>query len=170
MSIYSTIKGIRENLIYNEQGNIIGRAKGLWVFFDIKRRRPIQIFDDIKEKWGSYHEECVNHNISKKMEAIDSGKYASEFRINRFDVDTNLHVNNIRYLQWMVESIPKDITDNYDLSYIDGRFIAEAHYGDTILSYSEIDVNSHSFSHTIKTQSNNKDCATAKTKWKERIK
>ncbi len=170
LSSYSTIKGIRENLIYNEQGNIIGRAKGLWVFFDINRRRPIQIFDDIKDNWGSFHEECINHDISKKIEAIDSGKYASEFRINRFDVDTNLHVNNIRYLQWMIESIPKDITDNYDLSYIDGRFIAEAHYGDIILSYSEIDVNGHSFSHTIKTQSNNKDCATAKTKWKERIK
>jgi acyl-ACP thioesterase len=169
LSSYSTIKGIRENLIYNEQGNIIGRAKGLWVFFDINRRRPIQIFDGIKEKWGSNHEECINHDISMKIEAIDSGKYANEFRINRFDVDTNLHVNNIRYLQWMIESIPKDITDNYDLSYIDGRFIAEAHYGDIILSNSENDVNDHSFSHTIKTQSNNKDCVIAKTKWKERI-
>ncbi len=66
--------------------------------------------------------------------------------------------------------IPKDITDIYVLSFIDGHFIAEATYGDTILSYSEIDVNGHSFSHTIKTQRNNKDCATAKTKWKKRIK
>ena len=50
LSSYSTIKGIRENIIYDEQNNIIGRAKGLWVFFDIERRRPIQIFNEIKEK------------------------------------------------------------------------------------------------------------------------
>jgi len=49
LSSYSTIKGIRENLIYNEQCNIIGRAKGLQVFFDINPRKPIQIFDDIKK-------------------------------------------------------------------------------------------------------------------------
>lgn len=168
LSSYSKIKGIRENIIYDGQGCVIGRAKGLWVFFDIQRKRPIQIFDDIKEKWGSDHEKSIDHDISRKIQAIDSGEYANEFRINRFDVDTNLHVNNIRYLQWMIESMPKEITDNYDLHYIDGRFIAEAHYGDTILSYSKTDVHENSFSHTIKTQSNNKDCATAKTKWKER--
>ncbi|KOH43529.1 acyl-[acyl-carrier-protein] thioesterase [Sunxiuqinia dokdonensis] len=168
LSSYSKIKGFRENIIYDGQDCVIGRAKGLWVFFDIKRKRPIQILDDIKEKWGSDREECIDHDISKKIEAIDSGEYANEFRINRFDVDANLHVNNIRYLQWMIESMPKDITDNYDLNYIDGRFIAEAHYGDTIFSHSKIDVHEHSFSHTIKTQSNIKDCATAKTQWKER--
>ncbi|WP_369403702.1 acyl-[acyl-carrier-protein] thioesterase [Geofilum rubicundum] len=162
------MRGIRENLIYDAKGCIIGKAKGLWVFFDIKRKRPVQIFDDIIEKWGTFEEECINHDISTKIETIDSGAYAKEFQINRFDVDTNLHVNNIRYLQWMIESMPKDITDNYDLSYIDGRFIAEALYGDTILSYSEMDVNDHSFAHTIKTKGNNKDCATARTKWRER--
>jgi acyl-ACP thioesterase len=168
LSSYSSIKGIRENLIYDEQGGIIGRAKGLWVFYDIQRKRPVQIFDAIKEKWGSCEEIGIHHDISKKIQPIASGEYAKEFRINRFDVDTNLHVNNIRYLQWMIESMPKDITDNYYLSYIDGRFTAEAHYGDTMLSYTTMNASDHSFSHTIKTQGNNKDCATAKTKWRPR--
>src|SRR5690606_41794841 len=47
LSDYSRIKGHRENLIFDEQGNIIGRARGLWIFFDINRRRPIQILDEI---------------------------------------------------------------------------------------------------------------------------
>ena len=52
LSSYSSIKGYRENIIFDEQQNIIGRAKGLWVFFDIEKRRPIPIFNDIKEKWS----------------------------------------------------------------------------------------------------------------------
>ncbi len=170
LSDYSSIKGIRENIIYNEQGQIIGRARGLWVFFDIMRRRPIQIFDDIKEKWSSYHEECFDHDIKKKIEAIDYGKYSNEFRINRFDVDTNHHVNNIRYLQWLIESIPVEIIDNYSLHRIDGRFIAEAHFGDIIMSCTEMDSLENSFVHAIRTKSNNRPCATGKTLWKERIK
>ncbi|MCX6249081.1 MAG: thioesterase [Bacteroidetes bacterium] len=170
LSGYSAIKGMRENIIYNEQGTIIGRAKGLWAFFDINRRRPVQISDAIKERWSYSDEECINHDITKKIEAIDSSNHIKEFKVNRYDVDTNQHVNNIRYLQWLVESIPEDIIDNFYLHSIDGRFIAEAQFGDTLISFTERDSNAGSFVHSIKTQGNNKVCATAKTIWKPRVK
>jgi medium-chain acyl-[acyl-carrier-protein] hydrolase len=170
LSSYSTIKGIRENIIYNEQGHIIGKAKGLWVFFDINRRRPLQISDDIKAKWSYSNEECINHDITKRIEAIDTSSHYKEFKINRFDVDTNQHVNNIRYLQWLVESISEEVIDNYYLHAIDGRFIAEAQLGDTIMSFTERDICDNSFVHTIKTAGNNKVCAIAKTIWMPRVK
>jgi len=169
LSDYSMIKGIRENIIYDEKRNIIGKAKGLWVFFNIKRRRPIQIFDTIKERWSYCIDESINHDISKKIKPIDSAIHIKEFKVNRFDVDNNQHVNNIRYLQWLIESISEEITDNFHLHSIDGRFIAEAQYGDTILSFTERDIIDNSYIHTIKTQKNNKVCATAKTFWTKRI-
>lgn len=168
LSSYSMIKGIRENLIYDEEGNIIGRAKGLWLFYDIKRRRPIQIFDSIKEQWSYSPDESINHDITKKIRGIDSARSFKEFKINRFDVDNNKHVNNIRYLQWLMESISEDITDDHFLHSIDGRFIGEAQYGDTIVSFGEKDGDDNSYIHTIKTQLNDKVCATAKTIWKKR--
>lgn len=168
LSGYSAIKGIRQNIIYDEEKNIIGRAKGLWVFFDIKRRRPIQILDSIKEKWSHNDEECMTHDITAKIKAIDSSTQIKEFTINRCDVDSYQHVNNIRYLQWLMESIPEEIFDNYFLHSIDGRFIAEAQYGDTIISFTEKDDAENSFAHTIKTKNNNKVCATAKTLWRKR--
>jgi acyl-ACP thioesterase len=79
-------------------------------------------------------------------------------------------VNNIRYLQWLIESIPDDIIDNFYLYSIDGRFIAEAQLGDTIMSFTERDMSNNSFIHNIKTQDNNKVCATAQTIWKPRVK
>lgn len=168
LSSYSMIKGIRENIIYDEEMNIIGRAKGLWVFFDIMRRRPTQIFDSIVEGWSFCSEESINHDITKKIKPIDTLAHVEEFKVNRFDVDTNHHVNNIRYLQWLMDSIPEDIIDNYYLHSIDGRFISEAQYGDTILSFTEKDVVDNSFVHTIRTQKDNKVCATARTLWKKR--
>jgi len=169
LSSYSMIKGIRENIIYDEKMNVIGRAKGLWVFFDIIKRRPRQIFDSIKERWSCCNDESINHDIAKKIKTIDNSLHIKEFKVNRFDVDANQHVNNIRYLQWIMESISEEIIDNYYLYAVDGRFISEAEYGDTIVSFTERDVNDNSFIHTIKTQKNNKVCATAKTFWKKRI-
>ncbi len=167
LSKYSTIKGFRENVIYDEQNNVIGRAKGLWVFFDIERRRPAQIFDDIKEKWSYCNVESIDYNISKKIEAIDNPDFELKFKINRYDTDMNKHVSNIRYLQWAIESVPEEIIDNYYLYSIDGRFIAEANFGQTIVSMTKKLTEDNSFMHTIKIDGTDKVCATAKTIWKK---
>lgn len=168
LSDYSTVKGIRENIIYDGEMNIIGKSKGLWVFYDIKRRRPVQIFDSIKSGWSYCTLKSTEHDIRRKILPLESSLAVNEFRVNRYDVDTNLHLNNIRYLQWLSESISEDIIDNYYLHSIDGRFISEAKYGDTILSFTEKDTYENSFIHTMRTQKDNRVCATAKTLWKKR--
>ena len=173
MSEYTEVKGFRENIIYDEQNNIIGRSKGLWVFFDIKRRRPIRIFDDILEKMSFCNEKSIDKNISKKIKAVENSDYKLEFKVNRYDTDMIKHVNNIRYLQWVVESVPKEIIDNYYLYSIDGRFIKEAKDGQTIISFIEKDTKytkdtkDKSFIHLIKIKESDKVCATANTIWKK---
>ena len=166
LSHYSFIKGYRENIIYDENNNIIGSAKGLWVFFDIDKRKPIPIFNEIKEKWSLLNKHAINRNIKQKIIAVESPHHTKQFRVNRYDTDSNKHVNNIRYLQWVIESIPEEITDNFFLHEIDGRFIAEAQYGDTVLSLTQELEENNSFAHTIKIKGSNTICATAKTIWK----
>ncbi|SDR93745.1 Acyl-ACP thioesterase [Polaribacter sp. KT25b] len=167
LSKYTSITGYRENIIYDENQNIIGKAKGLWVFFDIEKRKPIPIFNQIKEKWSCFINESISSDIKKKINSIDFADYLKQFRVNRYDTDMNKHVNNIRYLQWVIESIPENISENYYLHKIDGRFIAEAQYGDTVLSLTKKLETENSFAHTIKIEGNNKVCATAKTLWKK---
>ena len=167
LSKYSIIKGFRENIIYDEQNNIIGRAKGLWIFFDIERRKPTQIFNTIKDKWSFCSNECINYNISEKIKPINIPDFELKFKVNRYDTDSYKHVNNIRYLQWVVESVPDEIIENYYLYSIDGRFVAEANYGQTIVSLVKYYPETNSFMHTIKIEGTNKVCATAKTIWKK---
>ncbi len=166
ISKYYAIRGFRENIIYDENYNVIGRAKGLWVFYDIEKRRPTKIHKDFKEMWSSSDEVCIDHDITNKIDPIDDTELMKEFKVNMYDMDTNKHVNNIRYLQWLMESIPDEITDNYYLYAIDGRFISEAQYGDVIVSLTKEDNEENSFVHTIRIKGTDKVCATGKTVWK----
>jgi acyl-CoA thioesterase FadM len=62
------------------------------------------------------------------------------------------------------------LIDNYYLHSIDGRFVAEAHYGQTVISMTKDDINNlkdKSFIHSIKIGGVNKVCATAKTIWRK---
>ncbi|MEX0686254.1 MAG: acyl-ACP thioesterase domain-containing protein [Balneolales bacterium] len=165
LSEYKTYRGIRENVIFDEKGNIIGRGKGLWLFYDIEKRRPARIFDDIQKKWGVNPEESIRHDIRSKIIPLDDAAEIIEFIVRRFDMDTNKHVNNLRYLQWAMESVPEYITDNYYLHSIDGRFVGEAQYGHTIQSLIEPQGDNTSFWHTIKDLGNNRVCSIAKTNW-----
>jgi medium-chain acyl-[acyl-carrier-protein] hydrolase len=172
LSSYSRIKGHRENLIYDERGGIIGRARGLWIFFDINRRRPVQIPDDIMERWALCEVESMDHDIGIKIEGIEKADYQRTFRINKYDTDMIKHVNNIRYLQWAIESIPDEIIDQYYLHTIDGRFIAEAYYGQSLVSRTKALATTsgdHSFVHSISIEGSGKICATAKTVWRKAV-
>ena len=140
----------------------------MWLFFDTKRRRPIQILNGILQKWSFDETLSIEHDIASKIEPIESSANIQTFKVSRYDVDSYDHVNNIKYLYWLMESMPEDVLNNFYLHSIDGRFLAEAQYGDTLISFTEKDKDDNSFIHTIKTQSNNKVCATAKTVWKKR--
>jgi medium-chain acyl-[acyl-carrier-protein] hydrolase len=168
LSKYTSIKGYRENIISDERGNVIGRAKGLWVFFDIKRRMPARILGDIIERWSCFPEESITHDIDKKISAIDYAQLKKEFMVHRYDMDTNKHVNNLRYLQWLIETIPDEIMDNYYLHSIDGRFVKEAQYGHSIESLAEKENDEPKFVHTIKDVNSNHVCSTGRTRWKKR--
>ncbi|RXJ99469.1 acyl-ACP thioesterase [Arcobacter sp. CECT 8986] len=167
ISKYYAVRGVRENIIYDKDYNIIGRARGLWLFYDIKRRRPRKIEPDFLEIWSSYKQISLNKSLTNKIEPLNSFEYQKEFKVNKYDTDTNKHVNNLRYLQWLLESLPDDIQNNYYLYFIDGHFISEAQYGDVILSSTKKDSVDNSFIHTIKIKDTNKVCATGKTVWKK---
>ena len=166
LSKYTSIRGFREHYVYDEQGNIIGRGRGIWVFFDIERRRPVQIFDEIREQWGECNVGSIDIDTTKKIAPLKNLNGGLQFRVNKYDTDMYRHVNNIRYLEWVVESVPDEIIDNYYLHSIDGRFIGEANYGETVVSFSEFDASNNSFVHTVKTEGTGLVCATAKSIWR----
>ena len=165
LSKFSLVKGYRENLIIDEGNNIIGMAKGVWVFYDIQNRKPVPVFDDIKTKWS------VNSSITaeidiKLIKPILSGIPEREFDVQRNDVDSNKHVNNIKYFHWLLESLPEEISEKYVLETITAKFYSDAKYGDRILVYADKNSEDNSFSHAIKSTINNKTLAGAYSKWR----
>jgi acyl-ACP thioesterase len=164
LSDLKTARGYRENLIYDEQEKIIGRAKGLWVFYDIKKRRPAKIFDAIHERWPKHPVEC-NYDIEEKITPVEAVKHCKKFNVYNYDMDANDHVNNLRYLQWALETVPEDISQNYFLHSIEGRFLREAYTGHEIESCTEQGNTETCFKHTINDLTGGYACVTGKSMW-----
>jgi acyl-ACP thioesterase len=164
LSKYSLVKGYRENIIFDDSGSIIGKAKGVWAFYDIEKRKPVPIFDEIKLKWGSNTE--ISREIDLEvLKIINTSNYQVEYNVYKSDVDSNKHVNNIRYFHWLIESLPDEILDNYILKTINAKFYSEANYGEKIQVYIEHEHIKNTFLHTMKSNIDNKIFVAAHTTW-----
>ncbi len=168
MSKYKSIRGIRENLIFDENKNIIGRAKGLWLFFDIEKRRPISIPEKFLEGWGKDSDVSIDYNVATKIQALNSGELMDVIKVKKFDIDANKHVNNLRYFQWLIEVIPDKVMKENFLYQIEGNFQHEANYGDQLVIYTKIVEMDKEFLHTVFDMTTNRVCVTARTIWKPR--
>jgi acyl-ACP thioesterase len=166
ISKFSLVKGYRENLIIDSAGHVIGKAKGIWAFYDIQNRRPVPVFEEIKSKWG------IEPDVSTEIDTgllnpVTSGNPVMEFDVYRSDVDSNNHVNNIKYFHWLIESLPEEILDKYLLMVIHAKFYTEAKYGEKIQVYLDDSSGCGRYMHTMKSNCHNKLLAVAHSKWEE---
>jgi len=169
ISNYSLVKGYRENIIYDEQWKEIGKAKGIWVFYDIEKRKPVPIFNEIKTRWGS-NPEISQEVETEKIKIIEDEEHELEYNINKSDVDNNKHVNNIRYFHWLIESLPDELLENYSLKNINGKFFHGAYLGEKIKVYNKDDIKTDNkmFLHTMRSNINNRLLAAAHTTWEKK--
>lgn len=170
LSDYKTIRGVRENLVFDKNGQIIGRGRGLWLFFDIKQRKPISIPEKFRLLWGENKQVSIDIDPLQKITKIDDGEIMDVIKVKKFDIDANKHVNNLRYFQWLIEVVPDSVMKENILYRIQSNFINEANYGDQLIIYTKIVKQNVEYLHTVFDLTTNKVCVTAKTIWKPRIK
>jgi len=163
ISKYTLVKGYRENIIFDDSGAVIGKAQGLWVFFDIGKKKPVPIFDEIKAKWGINREVSQAADTSAIKIIDDEAEHRVEYEVHKSDVDSNMHVNNIRYFHWLVESLPDGILDDHVLKRVNAKFFAEARYGEKIRVSMEDEAKRNGFSHTMRSSLDNRLLAAAHT-------
>ena len=127
----------RKHEIIDAEGNRIGYANSVWILLNTVRRRPIRITENM---YGSYgidrsNNEPIDIEDIKPIATVHSEK---SFQVRYSDIDTNMHVNNVKYVAWALETVPKDIVLNYELKNIKVIYEKETTYGETIKVNTEI--------------------------------
>ena len=94
----------------------------------------------------------------------------SPFRVRYSDLDVNRHVNNVRYAEWAVESVPEETLYTCRLRSLELQFHAEAVYGDTVLVHTRQAPSDtlETFTHRLVRQHDAHLVAIARTSWERR--
>ncbi|WP_304519092.1 acyl-[acyl-carrier-protein] thioesterase [Clostridium estertheticum] len=117
--------------IFDGKGNKIGHADSIWILINTDTRRPIRVTKELYEVYGIEDSPNTLKNIENilSMNEVDNEK---SFQVRYSDIDTNMHVNNVKYAAWAIETIPEDIILNKELKNIKVTYIKETKYGEII--------------------------------------
>ena len=155
---YNKLFAHRDVDIYNNQnGDLIGRVISYWAlvnFVDKSMHAPSEIFPD---KFNKVEKREDDLSFSK-VHSLDRVDFSEEFKVRYDDIDVNMHVNNMNYIVWAFEALPKEFRDCYKLKTLDMVYKKEIKYGNTVLSEAQIDDNIVKIS--VKNKINNEElCA-----------
>ncbi|MBC5628635.1 acyl-[acyl-carrier-protein] thioesterase [Clostridium sp. NSJ-6] len=151
--------------IFDEEGNKIVEAIGVFLLIDINKRRAVRIPLEQYEFYGVSEDEECNINVSKP-EKLKEEMHSKEFKVRYSDIDSNTHVNNVKYIEWALESVPVEILYNNNLVELSVVFEKECSYGDEIKSICEVKENDEEYIILHKIENNEgKELTTLISKW-----
>lgn len=127
----SRLRAYRDFLIHDEHGQEIGRASTMWLLLNKESKRPIKLPSWL-EALTSSGLDVLSHDIRENE--FTGEKQQQAFSVRNCEIDWNLHVNNVCYLEWALEPIPLQTRLNTSMTSLDIQFLAEAKFGDTVLA------------------------------------
>lgn len=127
------LRAYRDYRILDEAGKQIGCCLSYWMMINIETRRPTRMPKEVLELRLSEIEHVLPVKASR-MKPFDTERADAEahFTVRKSDLDMNDHVNNARYVEWMLETFEGEKASK--IHRIDIMFVQESTAGECIIS------------------------------------
>lgn len=126
--------------VTNSKGEKIIDALSQWLLMDTEKRKLKRIPQELFNSYDLEELKCGEIKIPKisKIKKVDNEKV---FNVRYSDIDTNGHVNNTKYVSWIIETIPLEIVLNCTLKNLNITYKKETVFGNEVKVLCEIEDN-----------------------------
>lgn len=121
----------RDFLVKDSEGNVIIKAISTWIIMNLKERK-IDRGQNVTISYPTIIKERAINAKMKKLKATDPLDTAYTKMIGYSDVDFNGHLNNARYVDYIMDAFPVSEHKKYKINSIEVHFTNEALPGDVI--------------------------------------
>jgi acyl-ACP thioesterase len=156
----------RDFLLLDEAGQDVGRCVTVWVLMDLQRWRP-QRLTALPAPLPIVNRPRALSTMPNKLDVPETFVTQRPFQVGDRDLDRNGHVNNVRYIEWALETVPVNVLNTCELEVLEVNFTGEAFHAEEVLAGSlPVDAARPAFWHGIHSQSTGTNLARAKTQWR----
>ena len=121
----------REFYIKTPEDRIIGKCSTSWLALDRNAKKILPSAD--LRPWADICFDQSNGLSTEKIPVQGEYEKLARFRVRNSDIDTNQHVNNTKYAQWILDSISYDLHRSLTLKAYSVNFLSETHLGDKVM-------------------------------------
>ena len=126
----------RNFLVYDSEGDIIAKAFSQWVVIDYKTRK-LRRSSIIEEEFPEVDRERPIACITDKIKPIGELKLSYKKTVGYSDIDINEHLNNAKYIDYIMDCFTLDAHKKYYISSIEVNYMHEALPGEIIQLYTD---------------------------------
>ncbi|KAI8544008.1 hypothetical protein RHMOL_Rhmol08G0261800 [Rhododendron molle] len=139
--------GMRRDWIIRDSNSqtIITRATSTWVIMNRETRRLSKIPDEVKKEVQPFYLDRMSiPTVDSDGEKIDKLTDETADRIRSglaprwSDMDANQHVNNVKYIGWILESVPIDVLEHYNLTSMTLEYRRECRQSNVLESLTRV--------------------------------
>lgn len=135
---YSFVKfyAYRKFEVTDESGEIIGSADTVWLLVNTENKKPIKINEHMYQAYGVAIDENTPLEF-EDLEEMSETEIENEYEVRYSDIDTNRHVNNVKYVDWAIETVPLNTVKDHSLIRLKAIYKREATYGKMVKVYTQ---------------------------------
>jgi acyl-ACP thioesterase len=123
---FKSIYGYR-NFWIEHNDKIVVKANSIWVLLDIEKGMPVKISDEISSAYPIGDKLDMEYG-ERKIKISGEGIAKEQFRVKKYHIDTNGHVNNACYVQFAEEYLP----ENFKVRMLRAEYKKAAKYGNIV--------------------------------------
>lgn len=134
-----TIYGYRNFRMLNMNGDILLEASSVWVYMGWDTMRPLRVPPEKAALFAPQSSAAPLRKLNLPHPQCETP--ALTYRVMRHDIDTNQHMNNVKYLELALETLPKPLWERIPCR-IELQFLHAVTYGNPLEIFLETADNS----------------------------
>ena len=109
-----TLKGVtsERGCIIRQNGAIVAKTVANWFLFNMEKMRISKVLPEMQSAY-EFYEFDDEFFIYKKLKTMEIDDYSYSIKVSNQDIDTNMHLNNQKGADLLMDALPFDYNFNY---------------------------------------------------------
>lgn len=124
---YNRFFEYRDYSIETPDGKELVKVTSQWVIIDLNKRKIVSPQPEMMARIEAKELKKLPRFIRLlPLEKYDTSK---SYRVQYYDLDTNRHMTNSHYFDWLVDALERDFLDQHEIKTVEIKFDNEITYG-----------------------------------------
>lgn len=142
--IFDKLYSFRDFEVYDQNNNLIAIASSKWFAIDTITKKIKRLTPEITEAYGGITQKKVfESSFDEKIKEPEELKLNFNYQVQRRDLDTNHHVNNLNYIDFALETLEENIYNNTIFNNLEIVYKKEIKLNEKINCYYSFEDNKH---------------------------